>query len=56
MNNVGIPIIGLGERTPEYADLPLHSRVHQAIPGFMIRREVAPEPKPELDVGDVGVL
>lgn len=28
MNNRGMPIIGLGERVPEYADLPLHWMPH----------------------------
>jgi len=28
MNNMGMPIIGLGERSPEYADLPLHWMPH----------------------------
>lgn len=28
MNNLGIPIIGLGERIPEYADLPLQWMPH----------------------------
>jgi predicted enzyme related to lactoylglutathione lyase len=28
MNNLGIPIIGLGERKPEYADLPLQWMPH----------------------------
>lgn len=28
MNNLGLPIIGLGERTAEYADLPLQWMPH----------------------------
>jgi predicted enzyme related to lactoylglutathione lyase len=28
MNNLGMPVIGLGERTPEYADLPLQWMPH----------------------------
>jgi len=28
MNNVGLPIIGLGKQSPEYADLPLHWMPH----------------------------
>ncbi len=28
MNNLGMPIVGLGERTPEYADLPLEWMPH----------------------------
>jgi len=32
MNNLGMPIIGLGERTPEYSDLPLQWMPHIQVP------------------------
>jgi predicted enzyme related to lactoylglutathione lyase len=31
MNNLGIPVIGLGPRTPEYADLPLQWMPHMQV-------------------------
>ena len=43
MNNRGMPIIGLGARTPQYADLPLHWMPHIQVTdvGASVQRALA---------------